>query len=436
MRYQSMIFAGVIFLAAPLVVLPAAAETIHVPGDYATIEAALQVAYPFDEVLVAPGVYFEYALVVPAHVHLAGSGDDPSDVIIDAQGQGRVLTVEGGLTRVENLSLHEGAADQGGGLLILGGVGFEGTMISDVHITGCEADLGGGVLARTGQPIFDRCIFSSNIARTAGGGLFALDASSLIMRDCVFYENQAGAYGGAWSAARCSVTLTGCTVVGNQADIAAEGAAFGGLGVEISETIAADNLPEAGFTCVESMLLSDLENRVTSTCDLRWQPGWAGYLQDQLDDPANGNLHSDPLICFESGGSWAALLGVAANSPCLPQNNDGCGLIGAYGEACGPVAVPETPIARCVLHPAFPNPFNPVTNVSYEIGRAGPVSLVIYGLDGRRVATLVNEDQAAGIHSATWAGLDDRGRSVASGVYICRLLADQASAVIRLTMIK
>jgi len=75
-----------------------------------------------DEVIVAPGVYFEYNLVIPLHVHLAGSGDNPSDVSINAQGQGRVLTVEGGLTHVENLSLDEGAADQGGGLLILGGI--------------------------------------------------------------------------------------------------------------------------------------------------------------------------------------------------------------------------------------------------------------------------------------------------------------------------
>ena len=88
------------------------------------------------------------------------------------------------------------------------------------------------------------------------------------------------------------------------------------------------------------------------------------------------------------------------------------------------------------LEPNFPNPFNPITHVDYEIARAGPVKLVIYGLDGRRVATLVDEDQAAGAHTATWAGLDDRGRSVASGVYIGRLLADESSAAVRLTLVK
>ena len=62
--------------------------------------------------------------------------------------------------------------------------------------------------------------------------------------------------------------------------------------------------------------------------------------------------------------------------------------------------------------------------------------LEIYGLDGRRVATLVDEDQVAGIHSVTWAGLDDRGRSVASGVYMYAIDIGSERRVGKMVMLK
>lgn len=69
-----------------------------------------------------------------------------------------------------------------------------------------------------------------------------------------------------------------------------------------------------------------------------------------------------------------------------------------------------------------PNPFNPVTTISWTADpQAGPVSLRVYDLAGRLVRTLVDGRVPVGADSAAWDGTDDRGRAVAAGVYHYRL---------------
>ena len=69
----------------------------------------------------------------------------------------------------------------------------------------------------------------------------------------------------------------------------------------------------------------------------------------------------------------------------------------------------------------YPNPFNPETTISYNIAQRGSVRLSVYALTGQLVRTLVDGERAAGSYSVMWDGMDDAGRGVASGVYVCRL---------------
>ena len=71
-----------------------------------------------------------------------------------------------------------------------------------------------------------------------------------------------------------------------------------------------------------------------------------------------------------------------------------------------------------------PNPFNPSTRIRFELSHAGPVRLAVFDLQGRLVATLVAGRVEVGPHVADWRGADASGRSVASGVYFCRLEAE------------
>jgi flagellar hook assembly protein FlgD len=83
------------------------------------------------------------------------------------------------------------------------------------------------------------------------------------------------------------------------------------------------------------------------------------------------------------------------------------------------VEVSPAPVGAALR--AYPNPFNPLTNISFRVEKDARVSLRIYDVHGRLVRTLVDERMAAGPKRLTWDGRDDLGRAMASGAYYLRL---------------
>ena len=72
----------------------------------------------------------------------------------------------------------------------------------------------------------------------------------------------------------------------------------------------------------------------------------------------------------------------------------------------------------------YPNPFNPQTEIEYELPEAANVRLTVYNLLGQELSTIVDNQQEAGFHKATWFGRNNNGQSLASGVYIYKLTAN------------
>ena len=73
------------------------------------------------------------------------------------------------------------------------------------------------------------------------------------------------------------------------------------------------------------------------------------------------------------------------------------------------------------LSDAYPNPFNPSTNIDFKIAKDNYVRLVIYNTLGQEVKTLINGELKSGSYSATWNGKDDLGNEVPAGIYLYRL---------------
>ena len=85
----------------------------------------------------------------------------------------------------------------------------------------------------------------------------------------------------------------------------------------------------------------------------------------------------------------------------------------------------------------YPNPFNPVTSIRFELGGRTAVDLRIYDLQGRLVRILAaGEILPAGRYESTWDGTDERGAQAAAGVYLYRLVTDDYSGSQRMTMVK
>ncbi len=88
------------------------------------------------------------------------------------------------------------------------------------------------------------------------------------------------------------------------------------------------------------------------------------------------------------------------------------------------------------LDSAFPNPFNPSTTISYGIPKDSRVSIVIYNILGKKVRTLVNENQIAGFYKINWNGLDERNSFVSTGVYFAKIQAGNFSKTNKMTFLK
>lgn len=88
------------------------------------------------------------------------------------------------------------------------------------------------------------------------------------------------------------------------------------------------------------------------------------------------------------------------------------------------------------LHHNYPNPFNPVTTIEFDLPEAAKVSLVIYDITGREIARLVDQQAPAGYHSIVWNGMTKFGGQAASGVYIYRLNSDNFSDVKKMLLVR
>ena len=84
----------------------------------------------------------------------------------------------------------------------------------------------------------------------------------------------------------------------------------------------------------------------------------------------------------------------------------------------------------------YPNPFNPETQISFQIAKDSHVSMNVYNIKGQLVKSLVNENMKSGSHTITWHGKDNSGRTASSGVYFFRLSNNGVSKVHKCTLMK
>jgi len=79
----------------------------------------------------------------------------------------------------------------------------------------------------------------------------------------------------------------------------------------------------------------------------------------------------------------------------------------------------------------YPNPFNPTTQITYELPRQSNILLEVFDMNGRQVATLVNQSMSAGTHTVNFDASD-----LSSGIYMYRLQVGSAVLTRKLTLLK
>ena len=165
---------------------------------------------------------------------------------------------------------------------------------------------------------------------------------------------------------------------------------------------------------------------------------------------ATGNdshsLFLDPLFTDPANGDYT----LQAGSPCIDagivviEDMEYCGEtpdMGAYEyitEECEELSfTQESPLPiHYSLNSAYPNPFNPITSLRYDLPEQVQVTLTIYDMLGRVVTQLVNTTQEAGYRSVQWNATDSFGSPVSAGVYLYQIQAGEFVQTRKMVLLK
>ena len=120
------------------------------------------------------------------------------------------------------------------------------------------------------------------------------------------------------------------------------------------------------------------------------------------------------------------------------MNNEIKRYVGASGTSqlsIGGISNKGLPV-RFTVYPNFPNPFNPTTQIRYNLPKENIVTITIFDLAGRNIRTLMNVEQTAGYHTIGWDASNDLGEGVAAGMYIYTIQAGEYRATKKMVLLK
>ena len=84
---------------------------------------------------------------------------------------------------------------------------------------------------------------------------------------------------------------------------------------------------------------------------------------------------------------------------------------------------------------AYPNPFNPETNITFTvIKEEAYVNIEIFNILGRKVVTLLDQKIANGEHTIKWNGRNSQGEKVSAGIYICNFKISGDNKAVKITL--
>jgi len=88
------------------------------------------------------------------------------------------------------------------------------------------------------------------------------------------------------------------------------------------------------------------------------------------------------------------------------------------------------------LHPAYPNPFNPITQIRFDVPSTCMIHLEVFDVLGRPVRTMVAGECAPGYYALEWDGRNDNGQNMGTGIYFIKMRTSEYQHLEKCTLIK
>jgi parallel beta-helix repeat protein len=405
-------------------------------------------------------------------ISLLSAGDSSNTTISGNQSNSVIRFENYGI--IDTTTVMRGFTITNGGNEIGAGVQLNGDspIITACNITGNTAGLvGGGILFDGSNAVIRDCCICQNLAYAFSGGMYGLYSSPTV-ENCIIQGNRRGGmrfdYGnpiikdctvdsnlGSWgwcsglSFSHSIPIVDNCSIINNTHG--------GGVGCFYSDVVFSRLLIEgnsstyygAGICCWESSLSIEhctiagnsssygfngiyLEKHSTPTisrCNI-FRNGMGVYAEDSLhvlNCPNNwwGDVTGPFNPIYNPEG-----LGDSTNEYVNPVP-----FLTEPDSVAPPSEISERhfqPPAEFALFQNYPNPFNAVTNIAFELPALSKVSLKVYNILGREVATVLDDQlMSAGRHSVTFGN-----SNLSSGVYFYRIAAGRSTAVGKMVLLK
>ena len=119
----------------------------------------------------------------------------------------------------------------------------------------------------------------------------------------------------------------------------------------------------------------------------------------------------------------------------VPSSN---GPFSLFIETSGILNINRTNIIPDVfaLYQNYPNPFNPMTKIVYDIPNDEWVNIAIFDVRGRKVRSLVNQNQNLGRYEIRWDGKNDFGKKVSAGLFVYSIRAGIFRSTKKMVLLK
>ncbi|MBM4157267.1 MAG: T9SS type A sorting domain-containing protein [Ignavibacteria bacterium] len=444
------------------------ANILYVPAGYPTIQSAMNSAVNGDTILVAQGTYYENVnfrgkgVVLASYYLINHDTGYISSTIINGGTPLHPDTASCVLMYKPDISY---ASDTSAAL-----VGFtltqgNGTLWEDKHYPGYFFREGGGILIEFWSPrirfnrIIGNHIDTDTLHPNGGGGAIrGCDGNPIIENNIIQYNS--GHCGTAINLYFCSGTIRNNIINGNYgAHIYGGGAIYTYKNLLSYPIIIENNTIVNNYAIVQCGGVRTYESaNVTIKNNIIWgnvyfqilnsglpisvtycnvQDGYTGTgninvapqfvtnsfnlipNSDCVDAGDSNTIYNDPEDPLHPGLALLPALGTTRNDMGA-FGGPGCTVLGSTV-----IGIKNNNITSNVtdftLYQNFPNPFNPVTTISYQLPAPGYVEIKIYNINGQEIKTLINNNQKEGHYSVLWEGNDNYGSKVSSGVYFYRM---------------
>lgn len=205
------------------------AATIKIPGDFPSIQQAINAAGAGDLILVGPGTYHENIDFLGKDVVLR-SEQGPATTIIDGNQQGSVVTFKLGETQntvLDGFTITNGSGDLGSSWWVYVGGGIHidydsnplitNNIITDNRVDASSTGMGGGVYMGNSSPRLHNNVIQNNHAGESAGGIL-MEYSSAELTHNIIKNNAAKGSGGLLICYQCHPIVENNEIIGNQAD--------------------------------------------------------------------------------------------------------------------------------------------------------------------------------------------------------------------------